>query len=63
MNRLCMRIALGAVPLLCCASVSSGGDLPLIDAVKRQDAPAVRSLIAKGVDVNQPQPDGATALH
>lgn len=38
------------------------GDLRLIDAVRRQDAAAVRALITQ-VDVNTPAPDGATALH
>jgi len=28
-----------------------------------RDAPAVRAMIAAGVDVNAPQLDGATALH
>ncbi|GDX86574.1 hypothetical protein LBMAG44_04870 [Gemmatimonadota bacterium] len=33
------------------------------DAAARQDAAAVRALIAKGADVNAPQGDGMTALH
>lgn len=36
---------------------------PLIDAVKRGDASAVRALLAKKADVNATNPDGATALH
>ena len=35
----------------------------LLDAVKAQDADAVRTVLAEGVDVNARQPDGATALH
>jgi len=35
----------------------------LIDAVKRGDANAVRTLIAQKVDVNAPDADGSTALH
>ena len=38
------------------------GDLRLIDAVKEQDHKAVDSLLRAKVDVNTPQPDGATAL-
>jgi ankyrin len=36
---------------------------PLVDAVRRQDRSAVRTLLADGADVNQRQADGATALH
>ena len=39
------------------------GDLRLIDAVKKNDAATVRSLIAERVDVNAPETDGSTALH
>jgi len=39
------------------------GDLRLIDAVKHNDTPAVRSLIAQRVDVNAAESDGSTALH
>lgn len=37
--------------------------LPLIDAVREGDVPAVRALLKTGADVNQPEGDGATALH
>jgi len=36
---------------------------PLIDAVKQNDAQAVRALIKSGADVRAPEGDGATALH
>ena len=40
------------------------GDLRLIEAAKRADAAAVRTLLGQqGVDVNATQGDGATALH
>jgi uncharacterized protein len=39
------------------------GDASLADAVQRRDTEAVRALVAKHVDVNTPQSDGATALH
>jgi ankyrin repeat protein len=38
-------------------------DAPLVDAVKKADAAAVRALIGQRVDVNQPGVDGTTALH
>lgn len=41
----------------------AGSDLPLVDAVRRSDAAAVRALLDAGVDVNATQDDGATALH
>jgi ankyrin repeat protein len=36
---------------------------PLVEAVKARDQRAVRVLIQQRVDVNAPEPDGATALH
>ena len=55
---------------LCAASavampqaVGQAGVPPLIEAVRNQDHDAVRALLAEEVDVNAPQPDGATALH
>ena len=38
-------------------------DLRLIDASKRGDAPAVKALMAAGVDANASAADGMTALH
>ena len=45
------------------SSVQAAEDHPLVDAVERQDGRAVRALLSQSVDVNAPQPDGATALH
>ena len=46
------------------AVAANGIDAPVIvDAVRTQDAAAVRALIAGGADVDAAQPDGATALH
>ncbi len=42
---------------------AAGADVPLVDAVRRGDTAAVRSLLAARVDVNAVQGDGATALH
>src|SRR6188508_1556694 len=44
------------------ASVRAAG-LPLADAVARGDLAAVRTLLARGADVNAAQVDGTTALH
>ena len=38
-------------------------DLRLVDAAKRRDGARVQGLLKLRVDVNAPQPDGATALH
>ncbi len=38
------------------------GDLRLVNAAKNRDREAVQSLLQQQVDVNTPQPDGATAL-
>ena len=38
-------------------------DLRLVNAVRHDDREAVRALLQEQVDVNLPQPDGATALH
>ncbi len=41
---------------------ASGNDLRLVEAAKRGDKEAVRSLLKEGADVNMPHGDGATAL-
>ena len=51
-----------AAGLLLCAVVQAA-DLRLLDAVKRRDKAGVTALLKQRVDVNAPQPDGATALH
>ena len=53
-----------AILILAAAPVGrAAGTTELIDAVKRQDAAAVRTLVARHVDVNAPEADGFTALH
>ena len=47
---------------LLAAQFLNAGDLRLIDAVKEQDRKAIDSLLRSRVDVNVPQPDGATPL-
>src|ERR1041384_6598313 len=53
-----------AVILSCVAAISLGaGPSEIASAAERGDLAAIRALIAKKVDVNAAQPDGATALH
>ena len=42
---------------------AAAADPPLVEAVKGRDAETARALLDDGADVNQTQPDGATALH
>jgi len=44
-------------------SVGVGADAALVDAVKRGDAAAVRTLLQAKADGNSAEPDGTTALH
>jgi uncharacterized protein len=44
--------------------VGAGGDRPsLIDAAKNTDPSTLRLLVQQGINVNQTEPDGTTALH
>jgi len=56
-------LALAAVVLWSGTSLTAEAASPLIEAVKRQDAAAVRQLLTKRVDVNAADADGSTALH
>ncbi len=49
--------------LVASAAAASSRDLRLIDASKRDDAPAVKALVAAGADVNARAGDGSSALH
>ena len=42
---------------------AAGNGISLVDAVKLGNREAVRALVARRTDVNQPEPDGTTALH
>jgi ankyrin repeat protein len=42
---------------------AAGGGSPLIDAARRGDTAAVKAAVARKVDVNATEGDGATALH
>ena len=54
----------GAIGFLLSVAVGAvaGNDLPLVNAAKNQDKAVVRALLKERVDVNQPEPDGTTAL-
>jgi hypothetical protein len=54
-------VAVGFVAAI--AMVSAQGKSDVADAAMKGDVTTVRALIAKKVDVNAPQNDGATALH
>ncbi|MGE3579232.1 MAG: ankyrin repeat domain-containing protein [Vicinamibacterales bacterium] len=54
--------ALALLATLAAAGRADAAD-SLLDAVKRQDAAAVRTMLARKTNVNAPLPDGATALH
>ena len=65
-----MRMTAVMTALLCVAGLATvpvaraaARPVPLIDAVKNQDAAAVRALLAHKVDVDATEPDGTTALH
>ena len=61
-NRLtAVGMAFGAVLMLSAGHPSS--DTPLADAVMRGDSAGLRVLLKQGVDVNEVQGDGMTALH
>jgi ankyrin repeat protein len=45
------------------AAAAATASTPLVDAAKRGDGPAVRTLLRQGADVNGAEPDGTTALH
>ncbi len=58
-----LRVAAGSLLLLSMPAGAQQPDLRLVDAVRRADQAAVRTLLDSRHDVNARQPDGATALH
>jgi ankyrin repeat protein len=44
-------------------SLFAANAVPIVDAAKRSDKDAIRSLLQKKADVNAAEPDGTTALH
>ena len=66
LNRLpARRAGVCSVALLCSlwSVAAAAGDVPLWKAAENQDLEAVRALLQENVDVDESQPDGATALH
>jgi uncharacterized protein len=63
MQRKLNRRAGLVVCLLAVVWPAAGAEPRLIAAVRSGDAKGVESLLEQGLDVNQPQGDGATALH
>lgn len=57
------RIGFWLVPLAAVCSLGAAGDPPLVEAVKKGDAQAVRSLLKDPKTVNVAAVDGTTALH
>src|SRR5580704_9219605 len=61
-----MRVLLtliGTAILLSVASVGAAGAGSLVEAVKAGDATAIRTMLQQGVDPNEPEKDGTSALH
>ena len=59
-----MRLgAAGVLVIASGAGLAASGDLRLIQAVRSQDVELARALVAEGIDVNETQGDGSTALH
>ena len=57
------RRAAGVLVLMGALLAAAPAESPVADAAMRDDVEAVRSLVARGVDVNAAQADGMTALH
>jgi ankyrin repeat protein len=55
-------VAIALALLVTGAALAAAGH-PLVDAVKRGDRAAVRTLLGQRADVNAAEPDGTTALH
>src|SRR5256885_15940588 len=51
------------VSLACAVSGLGAPEASVADAIRRDDKPALRSLLQQKADVNIPLPDGSTALH
>ena len=52
-----------AQPRAAAAPLAGSGETTLVDAVQRHDLAEINTLLAQDADVNEPQPDGTTAVH
>jgi len=65
MTRSCLsnRTAAAAVAVIAATLTLSGaGDSPLVSAIRKNDAAAVRAVLGRGANPNTPQGDGSTPL-
>jgi ankyrin repeat protein len=58
-----LGLCLAALVAASAGAMAAGADLRLVDAVKRHDAAAVKSLLKAKADVNGADAEGMTALH
>src|SRR5690348_11415250 len=58
-----MKVIHACIGITLFAIAAGATDLRLIEAVKRADLKAVRSLLSQHVDANVSEADGSTALH
>ena len=57
------RLSAASVTLAVAFAATAVAQIPLIDAVKRGDRAAVRTLLQQQADASANEPDGTTALH
>ncbi|MGH9242633.1 MAG: ankyrin repeat domain-containing protein, partial [Vicinamibacterales bacterium] len=58
-----LRFVIAFILVVQCATLTAQNPRPLVDAVKRGDHAAVKSLLRGTTIVNEAEPDGTTALH
>lgn len=64
MRKLAISFCLSAVgAMVLSVALAAAGAAPVANAAMQGDKDAVRALLKKGLDVNEPQGDGTTALH
>lgn len=58
-----LAVCAGAPDAVAAPARAKDGGASIADAAERQDREQLRTLLARGADVNAPQPDGSTAWH
>ena len=61
-HKFTVGVRITALVLLTAGRLGATSDLRLVEAVRSQNKAAVETLLKQGVEVNAPQPDGATPL-